>query len=386
LDNKIYTVENKFNGYTGTPIRKSSQDDVAAYSKVPDKGNTKPATERKLVESDIEKSAGSLGSNAPGVIEFGASKSASTENGTWENDEEAQNISDKILEIQDQLTDIEKEMGDGGDEIEFIKRNKFEQVGAIFNDYPSIRIDPKGRSQPFEMLISDKGVYKNHDYIPHAEDIDNSSNFPCGNDDKVVCNRYSRVVGSGGINLKTTGPLELGATSFKGGFKTVNLNASHGITLGSEESVEIQSLKTISLRTNRQVYIESALGVKGNAIIGGGLLVEGETYVQHITAPLEVQQTEDTVVFGKFATDEPRKLVIGECQVGSRWYPVYALPKNDIILNYPHSHHYNGIPMRLCESNEDVRKLAQLEGVNNHESVAQSLPQMHEKKLPIKVS
>jgi hypothetical protein len=115
-------------------------------------------------------------------------------------------------------------MGDGGDETLYTKRNKFEQVGASFNDFPSIRIDEKGRSQPFEMLVSETGTFKNHDFIPHVEEVDNSSNFPCGNDDAVIGNRLSRIVGSGGIQMKTTGSLEFGASNMKVGAKRININ------------------------------------------------------------------------------------------------------------------------------------------------------------------
>jgi hypothetical protein len=384
IGSKVFTVENKFKGYIKLPpIRSSGEDQVTTYEKVPDHGKTEVASERDIKEEDINKSAGSGGSNAPGVLEFGASKSAATENGTWSPNQEAQKINDKILELQDTLTPIEQEMGNGGDEILFTKRNKTETVGAVFNDYPSIRIDEKGRSQPFEMLVSDTGIYKNHDYIPHVEEIDNSSNFPCGVDVKIVGNSYSRIVGSGGIVLKTTGVTELGGATLKAGFKKINLNASHGIHIGSENGIELQSLKTIVLRTNRQVYVESSMGVKNNLIVGGGLAVEGETYLQHITAPLEVHQTEDTVVTGKFATDEDRKLFIAECEIGGQYYPVYALKTHDLIINYPHSHHFNNAAMTLTQSNNDVRKIAQMNGMNIHNSVAQATHQLHEKKLAV---
>jgi hypothetical protein len=74
-------------------------------------------------------------------------------------------------------------------------------VGAVINDYPSTRIDPEGRSQPLEMLVSNIGIFKNHDAVPHVEEVDNSSMFPCGNDIKIVGNQYKRTVGSGGILL-----------------------------------------------------------------------------------------------------------------------------------------------------------------------------------------
>lgn len=387
----VFTVQNEFNGYSGVPIRRSDQDDVSTYSKVPDHGNTKAAEGKPLTKEDIEQAAGPSGSNAAGVKEFGVDKSAATEGGTWAPNNPAQEIDNPLLDLQepkvkDLLNDIEQKMGDGGDEILFTKRHKMEQVGAIFNDYPSVRIDDKGRSQPFEVIVSKTGALKNHDYIPLVEEIDNSSNFPAGNDDAVVGNRFARTVGSGGINLKTTGALELGGATLKCGFKRVNLNASHGIQIASEAFVEIMSLKTIILRTSRQVYVEGGLGVTGNVIVAGGAYVEGELYCQHITAPLEVHQTMDTTVFGQFSTEESRSLLIGECSIGGSYFPVYALPTKNLIVNYPHSHHHNGIPMRLAKSNEDVRDFAANETMNEHNTRTQSLPQNHERKLPQKSS
>ncbi len=386
VDSTVYTVQNVFHGYTGVPLRRSNQDDVATYAKVPDHGNTDAAEDRPITKEDVTQAAGAKGSQAPGVMEFGAEKSAATEGGEWGPNQPALDLDDPLLALQEPkvaglLNEIEQQMGDGGDEILFTKRHKFEQVGAIFNDYPSIRIDEKGRSQPFEMVISAVGALKNHDYVPVVEEIDNSSNFPSGNDDAVVGNRFSKTVGSGGISLKTTGAMELGGMSLKCGFKRANINASHGIQIASESFVEIQSLKTIMLRTNRQVYVEGALGIKGNTIIGGGLYVEGEVYCQHITAPLEVHQTMDTTAFGQFSTERARELLIGECSIGGAWFPVYALPTKDIIVNYPHSHYHNGIPMRLTESNNDVRNFAADETMNEHTSQTQSLPQNHERKL-----
>lgn len=382
IGSNVYVVENKFNGYIKLPRRLSNTDEVTDYSPVPDHGKTNPASNKGIKEEDICKSAGEQGSKAPGVLEFGANKSAATENGRWASDSDAQNIADKVLAIQDQLTPIEEKMGDGGDEHIIVKRNKIETVGAVFNDYPSVRIDEKGRSQPFEMLVADTGVYKNHDYIPHVEEIDNSSNFPCGQDTKIVGNSYNRIVGSGGISLKTTGATELGGATLKAGFKKINLNASHGVHIGSENAIELQSMKTIVLRTNRQVYVESSLGVKNNLIVGGGLAVEGQTYLQGVTAPLEVQQTENTLVSGKFATTTDRSLFIGECEIAGQYYPVYARAADDLIVTYPHSHHFNNLPLKLMQANVDVRRDAHKNGINVHNSVAQAYPQMHEKKTP----
>lgn len=390
LKNKPLAVENSFSGYSGTPVRKKDSDDVVDFSRVPDRGNTTPASIRSITPPLIQRSAGSgFGSKAPGVLEFGASKSAATEEGGWQINypPEFNFLVKKLKDLQESaddgrlFTQVEQDIMDGGDTTNFIKRNKFEQVGSVFNDYPSIKIDEKGRSQPFEMLVSDVATYKNHDYVPHVEEIDNFSNYPCGNDDKLISNRWTVNVGSGGVYIKTTGATELGGASLKAGYKKININASHGIHIGSEAFVEIQSLKTITLRTNRQVFVDCALGIKNNVVMGGGLSVEGEVYLHHITAPLEVHQTEDTTVFAKFATDTPKSLQIGETFVKGEWYPTYALPSDDLIVNYPHSHHHNGIPMRLTKSNKDLRKFAQLEQINNHETISQALPQKHERKF-----
>lgn len=381
IGSSVFSVENKFNGYSGVPVRRSGEDEVSSYVTVPDRGRTVGGTTREIRKEDVEQGAGNLGSKAPGVVEFGPEVSAATEDGTWGENVDSQHIRDLFVSAQPLLNIAEEQMGDGGDEILTIKRHRYEQIGAVFNDFPSIKIDDKGRSQPLEMLVSETGAFKNHDYVPHVEEVDNSSNFPCGNDDKVIGNRMSRVVGSGGIHLKTTGAMELGGSNLKVGFKRANINASHGIQIASESFVEIQSLKSITLRTNRQVYVECALGVRGNLVVGGGAYVEGELYCHHITAPLEVHQTQDTITFGQFSTESPRSMMIGECLIGGAYYPVFAMPTENIIVNYPHSHHHNGIPMRLTKANKDVRNFAARENINAHNNIAQSLPQNHERKL-----
>jgi hypothetical protein len=384
LKNRIVSVENEFKGYSGIPVRTRNFDEVVSYSTVPDRGNTKPAEIRETNVEEIEKSAGLSGSGAPGVLKYGGDKSAATEEGSWSDDEEAQKIGQKILETQDVLTSIEQEMGESGDEILFVKRNKSETVGAHFNDYPSLRIDPEGRSQPLEMLVSDTGVFKNHDFTPHVEELDNSSNYPCGNDVKVVGNSYRRNVGSGGVSMKTIGLFEIGGSSIKVGGKKVHINASHGIQIGSETCVEIQSLKSVIIRSNRQVLIEAPVGVKDNLIVGGATYTEGETYLHHVTAPLEVQQTRDTVVTGQFNALEDRTLKIGETLVAGTWYPTYAVVSPDTVVSYPHSHHFDNIPLRLTASNKDLRKLAQDEGINRPGFKTQARPQIHERKDAIK--
>lgn len=384
LKNLIVSVNNTFKGFLGIPIRTSLRDDVTAYVTVSDRNNTSVAQLKSPSKGEIEIAAGKNGSQSPGVLEFGGEVSSSTENGTWDKNEV--DISQLLVEVQDKIIEIEKKMGNGGDDIDFIKRNRFRQIGAAFNDYPSIRIDEKGRSQPIEVVVGpNNGTFKNHDYIPHIEEVDNASTFPCGNDDEIVGNRLTRIVGSGGISFKTTGNIEFGGRTYKLGVDKLILNGTQGVQLASKESVDIQSEKSISLRTNRQVLVDGALGVDKNLIVNGGAYFQGETYINHITGPAEVHQTQETIVSGKFACDAPRTLVIGECNIGGTWYPVYASASDDLIACYPHSHHHLGLAMRLTTSNQGVRTLANVEGINKHTSVNQSLPQLHEQKKALSV-
>lgn len=89
---------------------------------------------------------------------------------------------------------------------------------------------------------------------------------------------------------------------------------------------------------------------------------------------------------GKFAINVDRQLIIGECNIDGQFYPVYAKASDDLIVTYPHSHHFNNIPLKLMESNEDVRKDAHNNKINVHNTVAQSYAQLHEKKRPTKVN
>mgnify|MGYP006314035495 CR=1 FL=1 len=447
LNQTVSPAENTFTGYTtgrattiytsgllATPVRDSQQDQVSNYETVPDYNttnsvSTSPADCTTINVQDINFAAGEqCGSGAVGVILFGANKSAATEDGSWTANEKAQALEQAIKDIQERLNQIENEIGDGGDSISLTKRHKVEHVGAVVNDYPSVRIDQRGRSQPMEMVVGSTAAFANHDAIPHLESVDNGMNFPCGDYNLAVGNKWNVVVGSGGVFIRTTGITELNSTAIKMNAAKITMDAPSGVVIGSEASVEIQSRNGIQLRTDRQVFVESGLGVRKNVVIGGGLYVEGETYLHHVTAPLEVQQTENTIVKGQFDTTswpsigtsqqtfgatsddiaEGGNLLIGEGEqqagiligyavgydsegdshflpvysVKERTSKIYANPLKDRTINYPHSHHFNNLPLRLMKSNGDVRRAAGSENINKYEYPAVASHVEHEKKEP----
>lgn len=374
LNQQTPVVENAFSGYGPTPKRTSSNDEVVKYIPVPDRGKTKPAS---------KKAPKPLEDAAKGNVSYpaGPEKNSATEGGTWDPTPEAQDIPEALKKKQDILNPIEQQMGNGGNDISFVKRHKIETIGATNNNYPTIRVDPNGRSHPIEMTVGDNVTFTGVGSLPHVEEIDNDMNFPAGDYTLNVGNKYNVFVGSGGIQFKTSGAVEIGGTTCKVAANKINIQGSSGVSITSEGFVELQSINSISLRSNKQVFIEPGLGVKNNLIVGGGLYVEGEVYVHHITAPVEIQETQDTTLYGKFNCTSDRTLLIGETLVGGAWYPTYAKATDDLIYNYPHSHHFANIPIRLMTANQDVRQIAQREQINKNGVKTYAIEQIHERKL-----
>ena len=431
-----------------------------------------------------------FGSAAHGVIQYGGEWSSSTEGGRWKPNPifipsvlvGGVNLTQQEKDIIDQqniLNDYEIGMGNGGDEITFVKRHKIETIGAVTNDYPSTRIDPEGRSQPLGIDVGENTSYENMDYISHVEEVDNDMAIPAGNYTLNVGNRYNVLVGSGGLQLKTSGSVEMGGAVTKIAGAQVTIQASSQpvgqsaddtppgggtVHIGSDGAVAIQAQKSVSLRSNRQVLVSPSLGVKRNLKVGGGAYVEGELYVHHITAPMiKKSVTSAGVLYGKFNTDCPRTLEVAEAALDIRklveqikwveednarrqaaidaaakpliqrqeeaakeffddfgqegelfeargfnfwrdaaaaaagavvnddgnwddwepaipdpapeedyicWYPVYALPDDDIIKTRPHTHQYTGLPIRGMATNADVRKIAMCEYINRDDRIS----------------
>jgi hypothetical protein len=364
-------LNNTFAGYSKVPEVTSSVDEVASFVTVIGKDDANEVVDVSPSADDISVAFGSGGSRAPGVILFGAQASSATQDGSWSVNSNKTNLTEDIINIQDQLSSLEQNFGNGGDEIEYIKRNKVQVVGGVLNDYAAVRIDKYGRSQPTEVGVSPRGVFNHNDYVPHVEEVDNSSNFPGGNYNLTVNNKYNLIVGSGGAQIKTSGGLTLGGSIVKIGAAKVNISGSEGIVLGSAEHIDIFSPK-IQFRSNRQIYANGSFGVLNNVIIGGGTIIDGELYVNHITAPTEVQETMQTTVYGELVPDQIIGYVVGGV--------VYSTATPNTIKTYSHSHHFNNIPLRLTAGNNDMRRLASEEGINNPQTPVSALSQSHERK------
>jgi hypothetical protein len=200
------------------------------------------------------------------------------------------------------------------------------------------------------------------------------------------------MVGAGGINFKSYGPVNVSGSITNIAGQQVNVGSENEINLDAKViniSAEILRLRN---KRQRQVLIDSGLGVNKNVVIGGGLSVEGETFLQHVTAPAETQVTNTTQALGQTV----QNAIIGYVNYywtdpgGAATVPVYGgtmggVPVPDTITTYPHTHSFENLPLTLTDTNESTRNSAKNQGINSENRVLAS-PQHNTLKSGITVS
>ena len=292
----------------------------------------------------------------------GAGKSVSTQNGEWIPDENKDKLKELIEASLPELTEIENELGIGGSEIIQITKHKMETIGMLMNDFGSIRLDNIGKLVNNEVLVDSTSVYMNKVDSPLLEYV-HVQDLPGGNYTLNVCNRYNVMVGAGGLNLKSYGAVNLTGTITNIAGEQVNIASENEVNIDAGTINISADILRLRNKRQRQILIENSLGVNKNVIVGGGLHVEGETYLQHVTAPIEYQKTEATIAYSKPTSLRIGTAVItGGSSAGS--YAVYGTnAAEDSIAGYAHSHVFPNLPLTLLGSNSDVRSAAS--GLNN---------------------
>lgn len=202
-------------------------------------------------------------------------------------------ITQAIIDKAAELTAAEVKMGFGGNSIETITKHKIMAVGLLMNTFDSMKITSVNKTVYNKIIVSvDTGVEV------ASEDIDQVdyayiADPPGGNYTQSIANKYNILVGSGGYSLYTTGPITTDGGIIKNTGVQVNLASREDFNIDGGTNLSIiADIISIRSRQQQQVLVNDSLGVSQNVIIGGGAYVNGETYVQHITAPDEIQYTE----------------------------------------------------------------------------------------------
>jgi len=338
----------------------------------------------------------------------GSHESPSTQDGDWAAESSKEKLTQLRIDLQKQLLEIEKKLGrndqpDSGTKIEQITKDYVGMVGMTFNDLESFRRDATGKLVPNGVKISPDGshIQVQYTHSPLVEQV-SVDRLPGGGYDLTCNDHYNLVAGSNGISIKTTGPMELYSPTIHQTSEDIQIHSRGEIALAAER-IDINA-DVISIRPNttsknihgdnaapeQQVLIDGNLQVAANAIIRGGAHIEGELTIQHITAPLEIQQTYESWEWGKQKSCEmdttgaescmepPEKStvyadILQGCEIGTNKYDVIGqcsdgatcvIPARTIIIEsllsensvqvHPHFHNYASIPTKLVGANTQI--------------------------------
>jgi hypothetical protein len=327
--------------------------------------------------------------------------SPSTQDGIWETEPEKAEISKKREEVQKKMVEYEKQLGqnkspNGGNSIKNVAKNFVENIGLVFNDFESFRKDPHGKLVPCGIKIDPLGttIYTQYRDASLIEQVD-VEKLPGGSYELNINDGWKATVGSNGIEFKTTGPLNLFGTLVNLTGEQINIGSRGEIGLDGERidlSADIITLRpkklSRSLETGgeteeeQQLLIDGNLNVGLNAVIRGGMHVEGELTTHHITAPCEYQITETDFTWGQqvpgkkdtsrpeaceedfsksptFATLLP-DLRIGYVVIKNKEtdederYDVYSYLSENVAQVDPHQHYFKNVPLKLFQSEGNV--------------------------------
>ena len=323
----------------------------------------------------ISTSSNFLGSGGCPVCR-GTGLSPSTAGGNWTVEDKNNLIIDRLKTITTDLVNLEKKMGRGGNEIVSITKNKIENIGLVFNDFPSIRVDDVGKIDIDQVLVFNKGVAPTkkerplHEYV-HVDDL------PGGSLIQNVNNRWNVQVGAGGVSIKSVGGVDISGTITNIAGQQTNIVSEDEINIDARVVNIAAEILMLRNKNRKQVVVDGNLGVNQNVVIGGSVHIDGELSVQHITAPVEVQETEAVVIDSYFinatipsstitSNTETKTISINTSQT--------SVPA---VRSYPHTHPFKNVPLKLMNSKDDVRKIGK--GANQ-DSRGAAIPVIHEYK------
>ena len=387
---KYWHLNNKFNSTEVTQVSKAgkgltwgpgepamlggfmtatgSKDNVDKYDMCSPKGPQKSASFKKAGTSGKI-----FGDKCPCC--GGSGKSPSSMDGSWSKESLKSDLDKYIKANIEKLSEQERMMGLGGNEIVDITKHKIETIGLVMNDFGSIRVDEVGKIHNNEIVVHKQGVFTNQEESPMVEYV-HVDDLPGGNYTLNVCNRYNVQVGAGGLSMRSYGPVDIAGTITNISGTQVNIGSENEINIDGGRRVNIAA-DILCLRArnkdnreqDEQVLVDGNLGVKTNVVIGGGMHVEGEVSLNHVTAPCEVQQTEETDVTGTTLACRtvgfipPMRVLIGACcpvfnpmpiPIKANFGPPFMSDPNCVGV-WSHSHLFRNLPLTLHREHDDVR-------------------------------
>lgn len=224
--------------------------------------------------------------------------SPSSYGGLWLPDPDKASLTQKYNDILPQLAKIETLLGKGGTEIIEIEKNKIETIGLVVNDWGAIRVDQVGKMEPGQVQVFPAFTRTIPVPTPLVE-IVQVDDLPGGTYTLNVANRYSVLVGAGGINFKSYGVVNISGAITNIAGEQVNIGSALEVNVdGGKRLSLVGDVVTISQRNHQQVLVDSDLGVTGQAIVRGALYVEGPIFCHEINTVATAHQTNPVQQYG----------------------------------------------------------------------------------------
>lgn len=311
----------------------------------------------------------------------GTGISPSTQDGEWVVEDKKDQLKLKFESKINEITSLEKQMGMGGSKIIQITKHKLETIGLVMNDLPNIRYDGTGKITNNEVIVAAQGVFVSKKESPIMEYV-NVEDLPGGTYNLNICNRWNVLVGSGGIALKSYGPVDIAGSITNLTGEQVNIASNNEININAQKRLSISSdILILRQSQGKQVLVDSNLGITQNVVVAGSAHVEGELTIQHITAPIEFQETEEVYLEGYVLPNVSYRGVLN-CGGDDCNFTLYFTEKVPVNVGR-HSHQFRNLPLTLMASADDVRTLGRENTMPTAATAA--YPPVNEKKNAVSI-
>ena len=192
------------------------------------------------------------------------------------------------------LIDLQRRLS-GGDKIININKNKVETIGSVMNDLPSLRVDPIGKLRAENVYVAPESVYQSYRPAPHVEPVV-PLDVPGGDYILTATNKYKLLVGAKGINIKTFGPIDMYGTLVNITGQQLNISSQYETNIDGGDRFSLRARKIALMpKEHSPVLVDGALHVSRNAIVQGGMYVEGQFGTPAIASLREYGETSDAI-------------------------------------------------------------------------------------------
>lgn len=298
-----------------------------------------------------------------------AGLSPSTENGKWAPTDFTPLIA-MIKKDALEITELERRLGKGGDEIHKVTMSKMETIGQTFNDMESTRTDPIGRLAFDRCHVAMNGCTPYYLPVPLVQYVD-VADIPGGDYILTIMNKWKVNVGARGVSIQTVGPFDMCGSIFNIAAQELNLIAKDNLELEGGEFLHLRARKVVvSPKNHGALMVDGQLHCDRNLIVCGGAYFEGEVGIQHITCPLEWHTTWTT------CWDE-----LPTCTIPCNYYLPFWWGPGFITLPL-HEHYFESIPTTFVKDSAQTRMRMRNKGINTLDHLVKADKVIYEPKLP----